>query len=275
MAKTLKKHAASKPDAAHASGNGSQPKPGGRPLARNKPHMDRFARHRPNYQKALWAIGKRGASFLRWLEGKCGCFLPYRLSESRNDELFETIRQMGRDENVTTALIIGAFSGGYSTEALLTGLSENQTKARVFCIVGSEVTSPWKYKEHRANLRVAWRDVSFFGQSGNDQHLKKVIGQLKEDNNIDVFDVLLINSSQMHKSGDGDGAVIKSLCDARLVVLEELNSVWGLRNYNALVKDANYSGVSYNPDLRDGYAVFARLAKDEVNDNAPELVCAK
>ena len=217
MANTLKKHAAPKPDAVQAGGNASQSKLGERGVTR-EPHMDRFARRRPNYRKILSAIGKRGASFLRSLERKCGYFLPYRLSESRNDELFEIIRQLGRDENVTTALIIGAVPGAYSTAALLTGLSENPNSALVFCIARSNVTSRWKYEERRGNSRVAWRDVAFSRESDNGRELQTVIAQLKEDNNIDVFDVLLISSSHMQKGGDGDGAVITSLCQARNVV---------------------------------------------------------
>src|SRR5206468_4223999 len=69
---------------------------------------------------------------LHQLENRYGYFLPYHLSQAKNDEFFSAARDVARDERVRTILVIGAAGKSFTTQAILTGAKENLNKALAF-----------------------------------------------------------------------------------------------------------------------------------------------
>ncbi|MGF1987028.1 MAG: glycosyltransferase family protein [Nostoc sp. ZfuVER08] len=186
------------------------------------------------------------------LEARFGYFLPYEFSTIKSDEFFQTIRKIGKEQDVETALIIGASSGEIITEALLTGLTENPNKPNVFCV---NISTPEFQKLQKRYIResvVKYYDIPFLTLETIPQETSKIIKNIKQQNNVNIFDIILIDGSQI-------GFIIEELDEFsgyKLVLLDDINAFHNYRNYQQLLSNSNYLVFSQNTDLRNGYAIF-------------------
>ena len=105
--------------------------------ARSRSLLRRRIALRPFYIRAR----ERVAALLHSVERKHGYFLPYHLSESRNDELFTAIRDLAADARSRAVLMIGARRGQAATEAFLAGIRENQNRPGAVCVDRSRQNS--------------------------------------------------------------------------------------------------------------------------------------
>jgi hypothetical protein len=210
------------------------------------------------------------AHFLHRLEAKFGYFLPYDLSEMRGDEFFQAIRNLAREEDIKTAVVIGAAIGEGSTEAFLRGIRENLNKPSVFCINGTTRRFV-KLQRIFANDSVVtcYRISSSREQFSDD--LEGTVRRIKQEKQISNFDAVLIDSSEVSDEITVNVHLNDGLHGARFVVLDDINSFCNYQNHRRLLTDRNYVLVAENPDLRKGYAIFKRtctegLAVDRVEE---------
>jgi hypothetical protein len=195
---------------------------------------------------------KSGAvACLRGLEGKFGYFLPYEISESRNDRGYRVLGNVAGKEPLRTALLLGAARGSYETEAILDGLTGNAGHPSVFCLGRSG--RRWFCRDRRdRNSTVRW-----FELGSDDMQSSRRIEEIAAQNQIDAFDLVLFNGSNLSKEFSAD-ALSKVLAGAKIAILCNLDRP-SCRNWNEfLVKRADFSLEGYDPDLRGGYAIFAR-----------------
>jgi glycosyltransferase involved in cell wall biosynthesis len=210
--------------------------------------------------------------------------------EIKDDEFYETIKDIARKEDIKTVLEIGSSAGAGSTEAFVSGLQENPNKPILFCM---EVSKPRFFElqkkyiksfyfvkcynissvslEHfpnenevikfyctkQTNLNfyplervLGWlrQDIEYVKHSGvNGEGIKHI----KEENNIDLFDVVLIDGSEFTGSIE-----LEEVYGAKFIILDDTNTFKNFNNYQKLLRDDNYELLKSNNRIRNGYAVF-------------------
>ena len=202
-------------------------------------------------------IRHTGSSILHVLEAKYGYFLPYRVSAMRNDEFYQTIHSLTREEEFRTALLVGALAGKGSTEAFLTGALANPNKPSVFCVKGSKTHWFGFKSRHPSNTAIKWYDLAASSKQISGQ-LKQIVERIKCDNHIESFDVVLIDSSTFRDPLVICGELEREVSAANFVLLEDINHLGSQETYFQLLREPQYTLVAENPGLRDGYGVFKR-----------------
>jgi hypothetical protein len=199
-------------------------------------------KYRDTVRRLGRSLKRSCASILHGLEGKYGYFLPYGLSESRDDEFFAAIQAVSRGEDITAALIVGAALGRYSTAAVLTGAIENANAPTVFCISSSTI------RPFTTKAGVKWYRLG----STVTEELYNMVKEIKEENRIKCFDLILVSEAIQL------GFLDEELQMARFVMIEDTISLRNSQRYDMLRRNARYTLVACNPELRDGYAIFVR-----------------
>jgi hypothetical protein len=217
-----------------------------------------FFRRRLFYRSLRTTLKRPVKYVLHRLEAKYGYFLPYRLSASKNDEFFQAIRDLTRDKDIKTVLVIGAALGECGTEALLAGVVENGNKPSVFCISGSRHRLISLRRTLPSYSAVKWYGLSSSSPQTLREELGRTVKKIKDENDINFFDVLLIDGSKSNHQLVANGAVKKELCKAGFVMLHDINNIYNHENYDRLLKSRDYLLVDENPGLRNGYAIFEK-----------------
>jgi hypothetical protein len=229
-----------------------------------------FSRKSVVVQKVGSVVRKALGRLLHRLEAKWGYFLPYRMSEMRNDEFFKAVLDLSQEETIANALLIGASCGQGCTEALLTGTARNPNKPVVFCVSGSEPKFRRSSIANANSTRVKWYDVSADQHGSLQQKLEDTINAIMEEHDLDSFDAVVIDSDAFGKTLDGRGLPLKELHRAKLVLLDDVSGPYNYKTQRALRADSSYELLAENPSLRNGYAIFRKVAAV----NAPALVSA-
>jgi hypothetical protein len=250
-----------------------QTKRSGRQTAhRDKAPLAWFKR-RMFYRTLRLRLKRCVADMLHVLERKWGYFLPYSLSESKNDEFFKLIRDLTREEDIKTAVLIGAVTGEGSTEAFVAGALENRNMPSVFCISGSRrgLINGGRVAN---SSRLKWYDIPL-GHYPHDlsEHLEKTIKQIKHDHHINCFDVVLIDSSTLSRQGPAKCELYSELQGSKLIILNNINSSDSYHIHSQFLAEPTYVLIACNPGLRDGYAVFSKIGREPIN-NELESECA-
>jgi hypothetical protein len=215
------------------------------------------------------------AQCLHRLEAKFGYFLPYDLSEMRGDEFFQAIRNLAREEDIKTAVVIGAAIGEGSTEAFLKGIRENLNKPSVFCINGTTRRFVKLQRIFADDSVVSCYRISSSRERFSDE-LEGTVRRIKREKQITYFDAVLIDSSEVSDEITANVHLKDVLHGAKFVLLDDINSFCNYQNRRRLLTDANYVLFAENPDLRKGYAIFRRtstedLAVDRVEEQELEV----
>jgi glycosyltransferase involved in cell wall biosynthesis/SAM-dependent methyltransferase len=213
----------------------------------------------------------------------------------KNDEFYNIIQKIAREETIQTILEIGSSSGEGSTEAFVTGIRANPNQPTLFCI---EVSKPRFtelqrqyaedtfvkcynvssvplerfpeekevvefYENHRTvdhglgiyplEQVLSWlhQNIDYVKDSGVPE---RGIALIKQENNIDNFDVVLIDGSQFTGSAELD-----EVYGAKFILLDDINTFKNHENYHRLKSDSNYLIVTENKLIRHGYAVFRKI----------------
>jgi hypothetical protein len=223
------------------------------------------------WRRILERVRVRGTDLLfkklHDLEAKFGCFLPYPLSKMRNDEFFTLLENVSREEEIKTVLVIGAAKGEGTTEALLTGIQANRTKAVAFCLNGLGPRLAGREKTGRNDRVGKWYRASASSPEGGVEELAKSIRSIKELNRIDSFDAVLIDGSEVQDQKSMDPTLVEELDRARFVLLDDINKWYNYQIHERLLQDANFELVACNPGWRNGYAFFKRGCQDELDGN--------
>ena len=225
--------------------------------------------------------------------------------EIKNDEFYRAIQRIVQNEDIKTVLEIGSLSGEGSTEALVTGMRQNPNNPTLFCIEISkprfaelkkryanddfvkcynvstvsleqfaeeeEVIS--FYNNINTSLRVYplehvidWRrdNIKYVEESGLEQNgIKKI----KQEKNIDFFDVVIIDGSQFTGRVELD-----EIYGAKFIMLDDINTLKNYHNHGRLLSDSNYVLVEQNLFLRHGYSIFKKVEKIEIDCQISDMV---
>ncbi len=238
-----------------------------------------FFKRRLFYRKLGVTLKNHAADALHELERKFGYFLPYRWSAMRKDRFFKAIRDLPREEEIKTALVIGAAIGQGSTESFLAGVLENEKKSTVFCVSGSKRRFTKLIKTFANNPIVKWYDLPpCLPEDLPGGQLEKTVKEIKDDNHIKFFDAVLIDGSRIkqHHQLTMSAELNRELHGARFVLLNGINRSYNYKNHNGLLNDPHYVLIAHNLDLHDGYAIFKRkLAPEKLIDNGIEIGAAE
>ena len=151
---------------------------------------------------------------------------------------------------------MGAARGSYETEAILAGLTGNAGHPSVFCL-GSSARRWFRRGRRDRNSTVHWFELRSDGTRSCAQALQARIEEITTQNQIDAFDLVLLNGSNLSKEFSAD-ALSKVLAGAKIAILCNLDRP-SCQSWNEfLVRRADFSLESYDPELRGGYAIFAR-----------------
>lgn len=209
--------------------------------------------------------------------------------EIKNDEFYATLQRITREENIKTVLEIGSSSGEGSTEAFVTGIRHNPHKPILFCMEVSktrftELQKRYEnddfvkvynlssvpiesfpsekevvdfYNNTENNLKnyplervLYWlrQDIEYVKNSGLSEH---GIRKIKQENNIDYFDLVLIDGSEFTGNAELD-----EIYGAKYICLDDINTFKNYRNFLRLLEDSSYTLINCNKNIRNGYAIF-------------------
>uniref|UniRef100_UPI001F0140D4 FkbM family methyltransferase n=1 Tax=Nostoc sp. CMAA1605 TaxID=2055159 RepID=UPI001F0140D4 len=224
--------------------------------------------------------------------------------EIKNDEFYAVIQSIARNENIKTVLEIGSSSGEGSTEAFVTGMRQNPNKPILFCMEVSkprfqELENRYKNDDFVKVYNISSVPVESFPDKkqvidfyyNTDNNLKiypldRVIGwleqdidyvkecgfsgngirKIKQENNIENFDVVLIDGSEF--------TGIAELCEvygAKYIFLDDITTFKNYHNHQELLTDKNYELVIQNSFIRNGYSIFKKVDYPETCLSAHEI----
>ncbi len=218
-------------------------------------------------------------------------------AEIKNDDFYNLIQTIAKTEDIKTILEIGSSSGEGSTEAFVTGIRENPNKPTLFCMEVSQARFNKLKKNYvndcfvkcynlssvaienfpdqnevvdfynttRTNLNyypieqiLGWlnQDIEYLNESGVPQNgIKKI----KEENNIEYFDVVLIDGSEFTGLSELD-----EVYGAKYILLDDINAFKNYQNHQRILADQNYQIVTQNLSIRNGYSVFQRVNSSQI-----------
>jgi tetratricopeptide (TPR) repeat protein len=226
---------------------------------------DVFFKRRLLYCKAKLQFRRLVSDILHRLETRFRYFLPYRISESREDEFFRAIRKISEEGAIKAALVVGVAPGRGSIEAILAGVIKNRNNPLVFCINGSIGRLPRNRKRLHIDSSVKWYWVSGFVSGRRWEGFAKTIDRIKDDSRIEFFDLVLVNGSAVTQWLGAAAPLMREQLGARYVIFDGLDDVCNYKNHSALLRNPDYFLAAHNPGLRNGYSIFEkRLIFSEV-----------
>ncbi|MEH2150759.1 FkbM family methyltransferase [Nostoc sp.] len=213
-------------------------------------------------------------------------------AEIKNDEFYTAIQRIAKEEDIKIVLEIGSSSGEGSTEAFVTGLRENPNKPTLFCMEVSknrftELKNNYKdedfvkcynmssiavnkfptekevtdfYNSLHTNLNIyplervlGWlrQDIKYVNNSGVSDNGIQII---KNENNIDYFDLVLIDGSEF--SGQAE---LDEVYGANFICLDDITTFKNYRNHQKLLADKNYLLLAQSTSVRNGYSIFKKI----------------
>jgi hypothetical protein len=212
--------------------------------------------------------------------------------EIKDDSFYSAIYRLVEKEPIKTVLEIGSSSGEGSTEAFVKGIEQNLNNPTLYCMelskprflalqerykdksfvvpynVSSVPLESFPSKEEvllfmqtvETSLRgftetevTGWlqQDIDYVK---NANVPNRGIELIKSENNIDYFDVVLIDGSEF--TGQAEFELVYG---AKWILLDDIRAFKNYHNYTRLLADPLYELVESDRFLRNGYAVFRRL----------------
>jgi tetratricopeptide (TPR) repeat protein len=218
------------------------------------------------YHKARMAINRIVKQLLYGMEHKYGYFLPYRMSSSREDELYRSIEELVCERHVKTALVIGASAEQNCTRALLAGAARAANRPIVVCIGTNQVKGGMREKTVRRNTQKNWYWLSnaAIDDAGKCQ---EAIAKIKERRSVKCFDLILIDGSEMGGRYIINDSLREEMEGASYVFLDDITKHPTHEICNSLRSNDKYLMVVHSLAWRDGYAVFRNIS---VHARVPE-----
>jgi len=212
--------------------------------------------------------------------------------EIKNDAFYTAIQKICREEDIETVLEIGSSSGGGSTEAFVTGLRENSNHPKLFCMEVSKTRFAELEKRYEKDDFVKCYNVSsislekfpkksevidFYHNTRNNLRLyplEQVLGWLEQDkeyvknsavasdgiqiikqeNNIELFDLVLIDGSEFTGNAELD-----EVYGAKYILLDDITTFKNYHSHYKLLADNNYILIAENKNIRNGYSIFKKV----------------
>jgi hypothetical protein len=154
---------------------------------------------------------------------------------------------------------------------LLAGILDKNADAQIFCIGGE--TRQFRRLEKTFGGRVKCYAVRSASPAEFLRSAAEIIEKVKTDNRLGVLDAVLIDGAALKDHCLIGGELQMEMCQARLVVLDNINCIYNFHNRERLLNDPDYVLVANNPGLRNGYAIFRRRTVTTTLDREfnPEL----
>jgi hypothetical protein len=102
-------------------------------------------------------------------------------------------------------------------------------------------------------LQWYWQDINYIKNSGLD--LNGIV-RIKEENHINVFDMVLIDGSEF--TGEVE---LNFVIGSKVIALDDINTFKCHSAFKRLSTDSNYVLSQSNRKLRNGFAIFERISK--------------
>ncbi len=223
--------------------------------------------------------------------------------EIKNDEFYYELKKIAREKDIKTILEIGSSSGTGSTAAFVTGILENKNQPNLYCIEVSkprfaelqnryeqnnfvkcynissvsiadfptEIEVAEFYYRNQNNFGICplevilgWlrQDIEYLTNSGIEDH---GIRKIKQENNIDNFDIVLIDGSEFTGIAE-----LEEVYGAKYICLDDVNTFKNYQNRQRLDRDSNYTLIAQNLKLRNGYAIFKKTSEIQSIDKIIE-----
>jgi hypothetical protein len=180
--------------------------------------------------------------------------LDYFSGKRRNDRLCRAIRELTWNEDVGTALVIGAAAGGDSIEALLAGCMKSKKQLSVLCVSRSR---PHVISQLSANRSfVKWYQLPSSCPDGLSPGLDEKVREIKDVNSAMCFEIVLMNAADIGSEVALNATLNKEIHAARYIVLENISSDYTFRKYAELLGGSEYYLVDHHPGVVGGYAIF-------------------
>jgi hypothetical protein len=167
-----------------------------------------------------------------------------------------------RDSNAKAALIVGARCKEYVSEALLAGARENKNKRFVFSISVSSRQSISAQLRSFLPPGVQRYKIPSCSPEDLPGKLENLINNIRQENRINLFDVLLIDGSELSSPIPISTILAKHLAYGGRVFLDDINGLYGQRNYDQLRTDPSFFLLLDNLDVRNGWAVFQKESEN-------------
>lgn len=215
-------------------------------------------------------------------------------AEIKDDPFYDELQKYASKANLKNFLEIGSSSGGGSTDAFVSAIRARSDKdsVRLFCmelskprfellsktyendtfvkaynvssISAAEFPSETEivtfYNTQRTNLNhhkletvIGWYQQDLAYLKDNQSNISG-IDHIKSENNIDLFDMVLIDGSEF--TGERELAYI---IGAKVIALDDTQTFKCFNAMRTLENNSNYRLVTYKPDVRNGYAIFERV----------------
>lgn len=213
--------------------------------------------------------------------------------EIKNDVFYWAIYKLAKNEPLKTILEIGSSNGEGSTEAFALGIIQNPHNPILYCMEISRIrfaalqrryaqlpcvkcynissvplssfpseqeissffiTTPTNLNQYGLQTVLGWldQDIEYLKNATVPQNGIEII---KRENNIEHFDMVLIDGSEF--TGKAEFALIYG---ARFILLDDISAFKNHENYVRLCNDPNYELIEEDKTLRNGYAIFRKRA---------------
>jgi tetratricopeptide (TPR) repeat protein len=212
------------------------------------------------YRNARTTARRTLRELMHGAERRVGFFLPHRLSASKNDEYFASIRQLGQDDDLRAALIIGSTVSSRNTQALLAGALENKNTPHVFCVNRPRLWLMSGTQGRRALYPfVTCYELSRSRSSEeSSRELSAILEEIRDTKPRECVDMVVIDGAGLDRTRSRIERLIAEVRGAKLLVLEHASATYCQGGLGMLLRDAGYVLISQNLTLRDGYAIFQR-----------------
>ncbi|MDB5112549.1 MAG: hypothetical protein JWR67_3663 [Mucilaginibacter sp.] len=171
-----------------------------------------------------------------------------------NDGFFQTVQCLLQKEDIKTVTIIGTAIITIGTEAIFTNTHTVHNERTVFCI--NNLNRQFVQLQHKYAGHNSLKFYSFiFGSIESSLlELDKCIKKVKKENEINFFDLILIDCSEFKVGINWD-----QLKGAKFIVLNNINTLQNYKIKQKLISDPNYTVIAQYPLHNNGYAIFKKL----------------
>jgi hypothetical protein len=107
-------------------------------------------------------------------------------------------------------------------------------------------------------------NIKYVEESGLEQN---GIQKIKQENNIDIFDLVIIDGSEFTGRVELD-----EIYGAKFIMLDDIDTFKNYQNHCRLLSDSNYVLVEQNLFLRHGYSIFKKVERIEINCQISDMV---
>jgi hypothetical protein len=184
----------------------------------------------------------------------------------RSADLVRVIRDLSRDMDIRTALIVGGNMVQDAANAILEGKAGSESGVRVYCISDLPTQTDASDEPITSEGRVERYELSLTATAevfaGN---LAKVIQEIKQLNMIDLFDAVVIDWRDAKYKLTTSHVLRQELHCARFIVLGNLQSEGNREIYAEMLREPNHVLLDHDAGC-DRYAV---LKKKHTNNQPP------